>query len=130
MSKYKIRQLNKKENIIVGFNSDIGIEKCVYKLTFPDNSIYIGIATENLWDRIQNHTTHIRQSTRKDEAIRKFRTFNVDVLHICQSEEQLKTLERIELINHAQAIFTSVYGISNYYIKDLVKPYLLNDKNY
>ena len=52
----------------------------IYALIFPDNSVYIGSCTQNLWDRIQNHTTHyMTNRTRKDCAIKEFRKFSIEI---------------------------------------------------
>ena len=133
MSNYKIAILNKKYNIEVSYKDMIGIEKCVYKLTFPDNSIYIGKAGQNLWERIQNHTTHfVNSKTRKDKAIEKFRKFKVDILKICHSDEELNFYEKMYIYNYASKIYEYISGNKDYdkYCREIVKPYILNETCY
>ena len=130
MSEYKIKILN---NIIVKHKDNIGLEKGVYQLTFPDGSIYIGVATQNLCDRIQNHATHyINGKTRKDKAIKKYKEFRVDVLRICETEAEALYYERIFTEQAARNVYYEITGLIDYdkSCKHLVRCKLLNDKNY
>ena len=133
MSDYKLTILNNKHSVEVLSKDNIGIEKCVYKLTFPDDSIYIGVATQNVWDRIQNHTTHFMNSkTRKDKAIKKFRKFKVDILRVCESEAEALYYERVFIEEIARNIYYESTGLVDYdkSCRHLVKHKLLNDTNY
>lgn len=103
--------------------------KYIYALIFPDNSVYVGSCTQNLGDRIQNHTTHyMTNKTRKDKAIKKFREFNVSVLRECNSVEELKYYERKYI--HSIANNITLFDLDKEYdnsLKDYVKYQLLND---
>lgn len=98
----------------------------VYALVFPDNSVYIGSASQNIGDRIQNHATHYKSGkTPKDRAILRFKKFNVKILRECDSVEEMKYYERLYIHSVANNIVKEVFGI-NHITTDLVKPILLN----
>ena len=98
----------------------------VYALEFPDNSIYIGSASQNIGDRIQNHATHYKRGkTPKDRAIQKFKKFNVKILRECNSIEEMKYYERLYIHSLAKQVVNENYN-TDCIMNELVKPTLLN----
>lgn len=101
----------------------------VYALIFPDNTIYVGAASQNLANRIQNHATHyINGRTRKDLAIKTHREFKVVVLRECSCYEELKYYERYYIHSLAKRFAENELNIEyDSTIKSMVKCQILND---
>lgn len=80
-------------------NEDISKKNLIYKLTFPDDKVYIGLTRKTLKERLHQHiTTAFNKNldcftTKKARAIRKYLTFKVEVL--CVSEDN--NLEELEI---------------------------------
>lgn len=76
----------------------------VYKITFPNNSVYIGATSQELRNRIIHHCSHaFSESDRrfdclKNSLIREFREFTVDVLYVGseynEKEKQFIAIQR------------------------------------
>lgn len=68
-------------NIKIDINKqDYNIKNVVYKLTFPNNKIYIGQTTQYLRYRLSAHCRDI-DGTLKSNAIQKYKEFKVEVLY-------------------------------------------------
>ena len=77
------------------YDNPLSTKNAIYMLTFKDNSIYIGKA-KNLANRIYGHCTKFNKSkTRKDFAIKKFKTFKLDVIDTAKTEIGLDKKEKI-----------------------------------
>ena len=65
-------------------SEDILKKNVIYKLTFPSNKVYIGQTSQKLRERISRHCSDAFSSdinTIKNNAIRKYLTFKVEVLY-------------------------------------------------
>lgn len=113
---------------------DILKENLIYKLTFPNNKVYIGQTIKSLKDRIYKHclsSTTIKSSdfnTFKSNAIRKYMTFDVEVLYQGDDLNQ-KEIEFITLFNSTNrdnGYNTAEGGIGGITHKNSVEQYSLN----
>ena len=90
----------------------------LYKLTFPNNKIYIGQTVQRLKDRIKTHCNeavnmHDRRNTNpKNRAIRKYRTFTVEIVEYCNNVDELNMRED-EVINEYRNNGYTLYNVAN-----------------
>lgn len=112
---------------------DILKENLIYKLTFPNNKIYIGQTSKSLKDRIYSHcqtSTRLKSNdfdTLKARAIRKYMTFEVEVLYEGEDLNK-KEIEFITLFNatdSSKGYNSAEGGIGGITHKNLVEQYSL-----
>lgn len=77
----------------------------IYLLTFPDDTIYVGKCNE-LGNRLFDHCKLPHKAiTIKDNKIRKFRHFNVDILYQDDDVNRLGIMENKIIHNYAKEIY-------------------------
>lgn len=77
------------------YDNPLSTKNAIYMLTFKDNSVYIGKA-KNLANRIYGHCTNFKRTkTKKDLAIKKFKTFELDIIDTAKTEFGLSKKEKI-----------------------------------
>ena len=76
----------------------------LYKLTFPNGKVYIGITTETLSRRVQRHINYARENRpyALSAAIRKYgeRSFTAEHIASAMSKDDLAVVERILIAQH------------------------------
>ena len=78
----------------IKFNCDLNAVFCIYKITFPNNKIYIGQTTRLISLRIKEHVRNSKNGKYPlYYAIRKYKSFTVDVCEICDSIYSLNNKE-------------------------------------
>jgi predicted GIY-YIG superfamily endonuclease len=65
----------------------------VYKLTFIDDTFYIGKTTNSIVERLHHHCTDFNTSL-VSEKIQNYLAFKVDILHKCNTENDLTNYEK------------------------------------
>lgn len=91
---------------------DILKENIVYKLTFPNNKVYIGQTRQKLDIRLKGHCNdsfNIKKNcfnTKKSRAIRKYMEFSVDILYQGNDldSEEIKFIKELKAIDNGYNI--------------------------
>ncbi len=77
------------------YNNPLSTKNAIYMLTFKDNSVYIGRA-KNLANRLYGHCTKFSNArTNKDHAIKKFKSFKLDIIDTAKTDFGLAKKEKI-----------------------------------
>jgi hypothetical protein len=100
-------------NITVDINyDDLKKNKLIYKITFPSGKIYIGKTIRSLYERTRRHCFELKENTRKINAIKKYKKFNIEVLYIGSNNNELciKEKEYILLYDSYNKGYNSTVG--------------------
>lgn len=90
----------------------------IYLLKFPAGGLYIGQTTQKIGTRIKQHCIdsfqdrNYRYDNPKNRAIRKYKTFNVDILEKCFSVDQMNKRED-EIIKEYKAKGLKLYNTAS-----------------
>lgn len=90
----------------------------IYLLKFPAGGLYIGQTTQKIGTRIKQHCIdsfqdrNYRYDNTKNRAIRKYKTFNVDILEKCLSVDQMNKRED-EIIKEYKAKGLKLYNTAS-----------------
>ena len=90
----------------------------IYLLKFPAGGLYIGQTTQKIGTRIKQHCIdsfqdrNYRYDNPKNRSIRKYKTFNVDILEKCLSVDQMNKRED-EIIKEYKAKGLKLYNTAS-----------------
>ncbi|MHB9056190.1 MAG: NUMOD1 domain-containing DNA-binding protein [Paludibacteraceae bacterium] len=110
-------ETKKHNGIECKFDCNKDEKNLLYKLTFPNNKIYIGQTVQQLKNRIKDHCNeavnmHDRRNTNpKNRAIRKYREFVVEIIEYCNNVDELNIRED-EIINEYRNNGYILYNIA------------------
>ncbi len=71
----------------------------VYKITFPNAKVYIGITSRSIADRMYEHKSRMKKGYKNKlySAMKKYEQFEVDIVEKCQSFKEAKGLEKMHI---------------------------------
>lgn len=86
----------------------------VYKITFSNNKVYIGITNRSLKDRMVEHKSRLKTGRKNKlySAMKKYEDFQVDILEKCETYDMAKTLE-IKYIKHFNSNGAGGYNMTD-----------------
>lgn len=96
--------------IVIKYNCENTTLCVVYKITFPNNKIYIGQTSVSLKTRIQQHTASAIRGVDKAlySAIRKHKSIEIEILKECSSIEELNYWEEFYISKYNCTLFSKL----------------------
>ncbi len=82
-------------SIEIKTKENLNTKMCIYKLVFPNGKLYVGQTVRTLKHRLNGHIQAVNRglTTPIYNAIRKYQTFEIFILDVCNSIEELNILE-------------------------------------
>lgn len=120
----------------ININSDDRIKNnVVYKLTFPNNKVYIGQTTQKLMKRLWGHCETNSKCKKLKSAIDKYKEFNVEILYEGKELDKMEEhyIKHYDSINKGYNILSSrthctAYGFKGKKHTEEYKSYMQNQQ--